>query len=130
MRMRKVMVALVVFVPALLTATFQAAPCESLTSVSIENGTIVKAEVVPEGPFVRPDAPREGGIPRDWLDGVLEWPRGPELLRALADRLAVHGQRREAGAPVRYFWPALLPRNALFLAVVLLHALRRLGPPY
>ena len=72
----------------------------------------------------------EGGIPRDWLDGILEWPRGPELLRALADRLAVYGQRREAGAPVRYFWPAPLPRNALFLAVVLLHALRRLAPPY
>ena len=49
------------------------------------------------------------------------------MLRALADRLAVRGQRHEAGAPVRYFWPALLPRNALFLAVVLLHALRRLA---
>jgi feruloyl esterase len=59
--MQKVMVALVVFVPALLAATFQAAPCESLTSVSIENGTIVKAEVVPEGPFVRPDAPAGDG---------------------------------------------------------------------
>jgi len=31
---------------------------------------------------------------------------------------------------VRYFWPAVLPRNLLFLIVVLLHGLRRLAPPY
>ena len=32
--------------------------------------------------------------------------------------------------PVRYFWPAVLPRNLLFLIVVLLHGFRRLAPPY
>jgi hypothetical protein len=29
-----------------------------------------------------------------------------------------------------YFWPGLLPRNLLFLLVVLLHGFRRLLPPY
>jgi hypothetical protein len=32
--------------------------------------------------------------------------------------------------PAPLFWPALIVRNALFLALVLLHALRRLLPPY
>jgi len=32
--------------------------------------------------------------------------------------------------PVRYFWPGLIPRNILFLVVVLLHGFRRLAPPY
>lgn len=32
------------------------------------------------------------------------------------------------GLPV--FWPGLLPRNTLFTATVLYHALRRLLPPY
>ena len=39
---------------ALLATAFQAAPCESLTSFSLENGSIRTAELVPEGPFVRP----------------------------------------------------------------------------
>jgi ADP-ribosylglycohydrolase len=72
----------------------------------------------------------ERGIPRGWLEGLLDWPRGRTLLATLADRLAAASQRREAGAPVRYFWPALPVRNAFFLTVVLLHGLRRLAPPY
>jgi hypothetical protein len=32
--------------------------------------------------------------------------------------------------PLPLFWPGILPRNALFTAVVLLHGLRRLLPPY
>jgi hypothetical protein len=31
---------------------------------------------------------------------------------------------------VRYFWPAVIPRNLILLLVVLLHGLRRLLPPY
>jgi ADP-ribosyl-[dinitrogen reductase] hydrolase len=31
---------------------------------------------------------------------------------------------------VRYCWPAVLPRNLLFLTVVLVHGFRRLAPPY
>ena len=72
----------------------------------------------------------EQGIPDDWLNGIWEWPRGVSVLRDIADRLADKSQGDEAGAPVRYFWPGLVLRNAFFLTVVLLHGFRRLAPPY
>jgi ADP-ribosyl-[dinitrogen reductase] hydrolase len=67
----------------------------------------------------------EQGIPSDWLGGIADWPRGVPLLREVADRLA-----QGENWPVSYFWPAALPRNILFLVVVLLHGFRRLLPPY
>jgi ADP-ribosylglycohydrolase len=72
----------------------------------------------------------EAGIPQPWLRGIIDWPRSVRLLRIVADRLE---QQRETGRPageVRYFWPAVLPRNLFFLSVVLFHGLRRLAPPY
>lgn len=71
----------------------------------------------------------DAGIPEHWIRGILDWPRGPRLLAAVADRLAAASGGGEA-APVRYFWPGSLARNLLFLAVVLAHGLRRLAPPY
>jgi ADP-ribosylglycohydrolase len=71
----------------------------------------------------------EGGIPRDWVDGIADWPRGTSLLRRLADEMA-RLQEGSRARPVPYFWPGVLPRNAFFLAVVLAHGLRRLLPPY
>jgi hypothetical protein len=71
----------------------------------------------------------ESGIPRSWIEGLVDWPRSPALLRELADRLA-RAATGEPAAPVRYFWPGVLPRNALFLVLVLAHGLRRLFPPY
>ena len=56
-------------------------------------------------------------------------PPPPERLRALADALARRSERAESGDIVRYFWPGVLPRNAFFLVVVLLHGFRRLAPP-
>jgi hypothetical protein len=35
----------------------------------------------------------------------------------------------KALGPVRHFWPGLIPRNLLFLTVVLAHGFRRLTPP-
>ena len=70
------------------------------------------------------------GIPEPWIRGIVDWPRSIGLLRRVGDRLA---QQRQAGVPlgeVGYFWPAVLPRNLLFLLVVLLHGIRRLAPPY
>ena len=67
----------------------------------------------------------EQGIPADWIDGISDWPRNVSLLRKVADRLAAG----ETGA-VQYLWPATLPRNLIFLAIVLLHGFRRLLPPY
>jgi ADP-ribosylglycohydrolase len=72
----------------------------------------------------------ERGVPRDWVRGVVDWPRGVPLLRRLADRLASVSSTREPDRPVRYFWPAVPLRNLLFLLVVLSHGLRRLAPPF
>lgn len=51
------------------------------------------------------------------------------LAARLADQFSAGG---EAGArgPVPLAWPGLLPRNLLFLSVVLAHGFRRLLPPY
>ncbi len=70
------------------------------------------------------------GIPRRWIDGIVDWPRGPKLLLAVADRLAAVGAGKHSVTPVRYFWPLVPLRNLLYLIVVLLHGLRRLAPPY
>ncbi len=37
---------------------------------------------------------------------------------------------KEDGRPIRLFWPGIIPRNVLFLAVVLMHGFRRMFPPY
>lgn len=69
-------------------------------------------------------------IPGEWLNGVGEWPRSVAFIRRLAQRLAEQKQAGRPLGPVRYFWPGLIPRNILFLAVVILHGFRRLLPPY
>ena len=71
-----------------------------------------------------------GGIPADWIAGIIDWPRSVGLLRKVASRLAQQKRDGQPLGPVRYFWPAVLPRNLLFLIVVLLHGFRRLAPPY
>ncbi len=65
----------------------------------------------------------EDGIPREWLNGIADWPRSMGYLRCLS--CAFEG----AVAP-RWFWPAVPLRNAVFLVVVLCHGFRRLLPPY
>ena len=77
-----------------------------------------------------------GGIPAEWVEGLLEWPRSVGWLRALAAQLAEQfpggatAAGRPAGGPVPLFWPGLLPRNLLFVSVVFFHVLRRALPPY
>jgi ADP-ribosylglycohydrolase len=73
------------------------------------------------------------GIPVEWLDRLWEWPRSAGWMRALGQRLA--GPFAQQGPPVSpgplpLFWPGLIPRNLLFLAVVLAHGFRRLLPPF
>jgi hypothetical protein len=74
------------------------------------------------------------GIPAEWIDGLWEWPRSVAWMNALADRLT---QRFPGGGvadvDVRELplaWPLVLPRNVLFLAIVLAHGFRRMLPPY
>ncbi|MFO1372909.1 MAG: ADP-ribosylglycohydrolase family protein [Candidatus Competibacteraceae bacterium] len=69
-------------------------------------------------------------IPAEWQTGIADWPRSLSLLRTLADRLATVITTGQSAAPVRYFWPAILPRNLVFLLIVLAHGFRRLLPPY
>lgn len=74
-----------------------------------------------------------GGIPSEWIGGLVDWPCSVTWMRKLAERLArqfpSHGEGTGDG-PVRFFWPGLLLRNLLFLGLVLVHAGRRLLPPY
>jgi ADP-ribosyl-[dinitrogen reductase] hydrolase len=70
------------------------------------------------------------GIPADWLDRIWEWPRSRAFMEKLAKRLADQKRASEPIGPVSYCWAGLIPRNLLFLAVVLAHGFRRLAPPY
>jgi ADP-ribosyl-[dinitrogen reductase] hydrolase len=65
-------------------------------------------------------------IPTAWLAGIVEWPRSLAWMRRLADRLAAPAPQ----PPLPLFWPGLIVRNGVFLLLVLLHAFRRLLPPY
>ncbi|MEI8234150.1 MAG: ADP-ribosylglycohydrolase family protein [Verrucomicrobiota bacterium] len=67
------------------------------------------------------------GIPEEWINGITDWPRSIAVLNALARELSLPVGK---GKPVHYFWPGILPRNLVFLAVVLTHGFRRLLPPY
>lgn len=69
-------------------------------------------------------------IPLEWLNRIWEWPRSTRLIRELAGTLAEQKHSRQAVGPVRYCWPGIIPRNILFLVVVLVAGLRRLLPPY
>ena len=74
------------------------------------------------------------GIPREWVEGLSEWPRSVAWMEVLADRLARRFPTDAAPdltvSEVPIAWPAILPRNLLFLAIVLGHGFRRLLPPY
>lgn len=70
------------------------------------------------------------GIPQPWLAGLCEWPGTVAWMQQLAVELATsRGREKTAAALSLHFWQ-IIPRNLFFLAVVLLHGLRRLFPPY
>ena len=69
-------------------------------------------------------------IPPEWVAGLAEYPRGVSFLNELGRQLEIASVSPELARPVRYFWPAVVPRNLLFLLVVLMHGFRRLLPPY
>jgi ADP-ribosyl-[dinitrogen reductase] hydrolase len=73
------------------------------------------------------------GIPAEWVEGIVEWPLSVRWMRALAECLTQRFVGKQSGLDLkapRYFWPGQIPRNLLFLALVLGHACRRLLPPY
>lgn len=72
-----------------------------------------------------------GEIPKEWIDGLIEWPRTVEWMGRLADRLGAEVRLRNpvSRAP-GLFWPMTAARNVFFLCIVLMHGIRRLLPPY
>ncbi|MDX2200144.1 MAG: ADP-ribosylglycohydrolase family protein [Phycisphaerae bacterium] len=71
-------------------------------------------------------------LPREWREGVCEWPRSIAWMERLAEALSAVAQREflEATRPISLRWSGLIPRNAAFFTIVLAHALRRALPPY
>lgn len=70
------------------------------------------------------------GIPPDWLDGIVEWPRSTAWMEALGHALALTLSGRDNVEAPRLFAAGIPVRNLCFTAVVLLHAARRTAPPY
>jgi ADP-ribosyl-[dinitrogen reductase] hydrolase len=72
----------------------------------------------------------KAGIPAEWLTGIIDWPRSVRWIEALADRVADGKWQTEPQPAHRLAWWAIPARNALFTTWVLVHAVRRLLPPY
>jgi len=72
----------------------------------------------------------DAGIPVDWLNGIWEWPRSVAFVRRVAAKLEKQSGGLRSVGSVRCFWPGLVFRNLLFIALVLLHGFRRMAPPY
>ena len=70
------------------------------------------------------------GIPPEWLGRLCEWPRTAGWMERLGNQLYEARSSGTPAAPLRLPVYGLVPRNLLFLLVVLLHGLRRLVPPY
>lgn len=75
------------------------------------------------------------GIPHQWLNGLKEWPRTVDWMERLGVAAAESAFPADSSgnSPPKIppcFLPGILPRNILFLIVVLLHGFRRLLPPY
>ena len=70
------------------------------------------------------------GIPEEWLDRLIEWPRSTAWMERLAAQLDATMQSGVATRPIRLPVYGVIPRNLFFLVVVLLHGARRAFPPY
>jgi ADP-ribosylglycohydrolase len=70
------------------------------------------------------------GIPEEWLRDLWEWPRTSGWMERLGSRLAGCCEERTNRGALPLNWIELLLRNVLFIALVLVHGLRRLLPPY
>ncbi len=72
----------------------------------------------------------KAGIPPEWLERWIDWPRSVAHIEELGRRLAEGKWRTEPQPPVPLAWWAVPWRNLLFLIVVLGHLVRRCLPPY
>ncbi|WP_373480937.1 ADP-ribosylglycohydrolase family protein [Geminocystis sp.] len=73
----------------------------------------------------------ELNIPQPWLKKISDFPRNSELLIKIADKLTENiNNQYQKNTPVSYGWWWILPRNFVFLIVVLIHGFQRLLPPF
>ncbi len=72
----------------------------------------------------------QAGIPRVWLDAMMERPRSVTWIKELARVLNEVVESKRPGNAVKLSIPMLLLRNLVFAVVVLGHGFRRLLPPY
>ncbi len=70
------------------------------------------------------------GIPASWVSGLRDWPRTVNWLERLSGALAESLSTGQPGRPPQLPAWGLLPRNAAFASIVLLHGFRRLLPPW
>ncbi len=70
------------------------------------------------------------GIPSEWLDHLLEWPRSISWMVRLGVQVDSSIRSNTKDRPIALPVWGLLPRNLFFLLVVLYHGFRRLFPPY
>jgi ADP-ribosylglycohydrolase len=70
------------------------------------------------------------GIPKQWLERMWEWPRSTAWIEQVGERLAVVSATGVPQPAVSLPVWALSLRSIGFTAVVLVHGLRRLFPPY
>ena len=70
------------------------------------------------------------GIPVEWLNGLIEWPRTEAWMESVGVKLADRATNRTKGYAVPLNWFKLLARNAFFMPLVLAHGFRRMLPPY
>jgi ADP-ribosylglycohydrolase len=70
------------------------------------------------------------GIPREWLEGLAEWPRTLTWMEGLGATLERSRSRNAPEDPPSVFGPFVLARNVAFMAIVLAHVARRCLPPY
>ncbi|MEO1526642.1 MAG: ADP-ribosylglycohydrolase family protein [Planctomycetota bacterium] len=72
----------------------------------------------------------ESGIPSDWVNGIIEWPRSVHWMRRLSEQLNASRSSRVASPLVSTSYLASLVRNIGFFVIVLVHGFRRLFPPF
>ena len=70
------------------------------------------------------------GIPTEWIRGIWEWPRSVPWMESLGIKLSQAWPNSPASRAPGTNPVAVVVRNLIFLAIVLCHGFRRLGPPY
>ena len=70
------------------------------------------------------------GIPPELIKGIGEWPRSSTWMESLGTALSQTWPTPSASSAPRVNPIAVVLRNFIFLAIVLCHGFRRLGPPY